>query len=153
MTAVVSVDDNRLLGDALAVRLAREPEFNWLGCLSSAATVEQRLLELGPDLILLDIDMPDLDAFHLMERVAERLPQTRILVLTGLSRAPDCERALGLGVWGYITKGISTPQLLAAMRRVMLGEVVLDEDPTEVLPRAPRPRRSQPRLQRPREEG
>ncbi len=151
MTTVVSVDDNRLLGDALAVRLAREPEFHWLGCLSQAATVEQRILELQPDLILLDIDMPGLDAFDLMELMAGRLPETRILVLTGHSRAPDRDRALALGAWGYLSKGISTPQLLAAMRRVTVGEVVLDEDPAEMPRRAPRPRRSQPH-QRPRRE-
>lgn len=149
MTTVVSVDDNRLLGDALAVRLAREPEFSWLGCLSRAATVEDRLLELRPDLILLDIDMPGLDAFRLMERMAERLPGTRILVLTGHSLPPDRDRALALGAWGYLSKGISTPQLLAAMRRVMVNEVVLDEEPAGVSPKAPRARRSQPHIPRP----
>lgn len=149
MTSVICVDDNRLLGEALAVRLAQEPDFRWLGCLSRPESVEHRLWSLAPDLMLLDIDMPGLDSFSLMERAATELPRTRILVVTGHSQPTDRERALALGAWGYISKGVSTPQLLAAMRRVMAGEVVIDEEPDPEPELVQRPRRSHPRLDRP----
>jgi len=127
VTSVVCIDDNRLLGDALGVRLAREPDFRWLGCLSRAELVERQLWRLAPDLLLLDLDVPGLDPFRLMEAAAERLPATRILIVTGLGGPADRDQALALGAWGFVSKGVSTPRLLEAMRRVMRGEVVLED--------------------------
>lgn len=127
MTSVACVDDNRLLGEALGSRLGREPGFAWLGCLHRAEGVLERLVELAPDLVLLDLDMPGLDPFALLEHAAGKLPGTRIVVITASTRASDRDHALASGAWGYLSKGISTPRLLEAMRRVMADEVVLDE--------------------------
>lgn len=127
MTSVACVDDNRLLGEALGSRLGREPGFVWLGCLHRAEGALERLVELAPDLVLLDLDMPGLDPFALLEHAGGSLPSTRIVVITASTRASDRDHALARGAWGYLSKGISTLRLLEAMRRVMADEVVVDE--------------------------
>ena len=78
--------DNPLVADALARRLSLESDFRWLGWLNGSDDILARLGELTPDLILVDIDIPGLDAFQLVEDVCREFPTVRAVMFTGYSR-------------------------------------------------------------------
>lgn len=128
MTSIVCIDDNPLVAEALARRLSLEPDFDWLGSLTESDDILGRLTELAPDLVLVDIDIPGLDAFALVEQISERLPNVRAVMFTGHARSDYLEQAFSRGAWGYISKSASAHTLIEALRRVVQGEVVLLED-------------------------
>lgn len=71
---------------------------------------------LRPDVLLLDLSMPQLDGFEVLERLPAVAPDTRVVVLSGLSRDVAEARALELGAAGYVEKGAPPEQILAAVR-------------------------------------
>ena len=142
MTSIVCIDDNPLVADALARRLSLEKDFSWLGWLNESDDILARLGDLAPDLVLVDIDIPGLDAFQLVEDVAQHLPSMRVVMFTGYSRPDYLEQALKRGAWGYVSKTVSTQTLLDSLRRVVRGEVVLVEDEDGAAPDRLRPRGS-----------
>lgn len=71
---------------------------------------------LRPNVLLLDLSMPGLDGFDVLERLSAVAPDTRVVVLSGLSRDVAEARALELGAAGYVEKGAPPEQILAAVR-------------------------------------
>lgn len=126
--SIVCIDDNPLVKEAIARRIAMEKDFRWAGALGERDEIIERLIELSPDLVLLDIDMPGVDAFALVKTIGERLPNARVVMFTGYSHPEYLEQALANGAWGYLSKSESPKALLDALRRVIRGEVVCDED-------------------------
>jgi two-component system response regulator DesR len=124
---IVCVDDNPLVSDALARRIAMEPDFRWLGALNEGDEIIERLSEMLPDVVLLDIDMPGIDAFDVVRQLARTLPTARVVMFTGYTRKEYFELALQSGAWGYVSKSTSTQDLLNALRRVARGEVVIHD--------------------------
>ncbi len=125
--SIVCIDDNALVKDAIARRIAMERDFRWAGALGERDDILGRLLELAPDLVLLDIDMPGVDAFALVRVIGERLPASRVVMFTGYSHPEYLEQALANGAWGYLSKSEPPQILLDALRRVLRGEVVFDD--------------------------
>ena len=125
---LVCIDDNPLVADALARRIALEPDFAWLGWLSGREELVARVESMNPDILLLDIDLPGVDAFDLVSQLSEHIPGTRVVMFTGFDRPEYLEQALARGAWGYISKDVSTQVLLDSLRRVARGEVALDEN-------------------------
>jgi DNA-binding NarL/FixJ family response regulator len=128
VASIVCIDDNSLMKDAIARRIALEKDFRWAGALGERDEILERLVEMTPDLVLLDIDMPGVDAFALVKSIGERLPSARVVMFTGYSRREYLEQALANGAWGYVSKSESPQTLLDALRRVMRGEVVWDDN-------------------------
>ena len=127
VASIVCIDDNSLMKDAIARRIALEKDFRWAGALGERDEILERLVEMAPDLVLLDIDMPGVDAFALVKSIGERLPGARVVMFTGYSRREYLEQALANGAWGYVSKSESPQTLLDALRRVLRGEVVWDD--------------------------
>jgi len=125
---LLCIDDNPLVAEALARRMALETDFRWLGWLSGREDLVSRVSTMAPDIVLLDIDLPGVDAFELVSQLAERSPNSRVVMFTGFDRREYQEQALARGAWGYISKDVSTGVLLDSLRRVFRGEVVLDQD-------------------------
>lgn len=128
VASIVCIDDNSLVKDAIARRLEMERDFRWVGALGERDEILDRVVELAPDLVLLDIDMPGVDAFALVKAIGERLPSARVVMFTGYSSPEYLEQALANGAWGYLSKSESSRSLLDALRRVLRGEVVCDEE-------------------------
>ena len=125
---LICIDDNPLVADALQRRIALEKDFRWLGWLSGREDLIERVTTLEPDIVLLDIDLPGVDAFDLVSELNERTPDARVVMFTGFDRPDYLEQALARGAWGYISKDVSTNALLESLRRVARGEVALDRD-------------------------
>jgi two-component system response regulator DesR len=79
-----------------------------------------------PNVAVLDIDLPGLDGLSAAAELHERLPECRVLILTGLGRPGHLRRALAAQVSGFVVKDSPSQELIRAVRRVADGERVID---------------------------
>lgn len=125
--AVVVVDDNPLVVEALRRRIALESDLTMLGSLNERDDIMLRLAELRPDVVLLDIDIPGVDGFELVRQLGREQPGVRVVMFTGHAKKDYFEQALASGAWGFVLKSAPTQFLLDAVRRVSRGEVVITD--------------------------
>lgn len=125
---VLCVDDNPLVAEALAMHLEGAGGFDWIGQRPDATSLASAAVELAPDLVLLDVDMPGPDPLEALVELGRIAPSARVVVLSGHVRRELVDRALEAGAWGYLSKGESPRAILEALRRVHAGEVVIGSD-------------------------
>lgn len=133
---ILCVDDNQLVGDALQRRLAVEPLLQWLGQITDGRGLEEAARELRPDIVLMDVDMPGVDTFEIVERMSARSPAIRFLMFSGHVDVGYINRALDSGAWGYLSKNDDVGSLIECIRRVAQGDVVLSAEAEAVHRRA-----------------
>jgi DNA-binding NarL/FixJ family response regulator len=119
------VDDNDLLGEAIERWLSKSPKVRWLGWTDDAAGLPGLIIEKRPDVVLLDVDMPGVDTFALLGRIAAEFPNVRVVMLSGHVRREYIERALDEGAAGYIIKDERVPDIISLIERAATGECVL----------------------------
>jgi len=123
---ILVVDDHPLVIEALRhvlVKLAAEVNITAARSAVEARTYYDTLP--GIDLLLIDLGLPGVDGFTLLEEVRTRHPALPVVVLSGSRRREDVMRALDRGAMGYITKTSSSDVMLGALRLVMAGSVYL----------------------------
>lgn len=123
--AVMLVDDNAILAEALPLVLRADRRFTWLGWVNSGADVVERVTQAGPDVVLMDVDMPNVDTFELVRRVGRCCPKTRIVMFSGHVRQDYIEAAFDAGAYGYLHKDDEFPSLLDSLLRAHAGEIVM----------------------------
>ncbi|MDP9293386.1 MAG: response regulator transcription factor [Actinomycetota bacterium] len=119
---VVIVDDHHLFRSGVRAELDGLVEV-----LGDAASVEEAVrcvLELEPDVVLLDVQMPGGGGVQVIREVARSLPAQRFLALSVSDAAEDVIAIIRAGARGYVTKTISGPELADAVRRVAGGDAV-----------------------------
>jgi DNA-binding NarL/FixJ family response regulator len=120
--SVVIVDDHQLFRAGVRAELDGLVEV-----LGDAATVEEavrRIVELEPDVVLLDVQMPGGGGVQVIRDVARARPAQRFLALSVSDAAEDVIAIIRAGARGYVTKTISGPELADAVRRVADGDAV-----------------------------
>jgi two-component system response regulator DesR len=125
---VMICDDNRLVAEAIELRLKQDSNFTWLGWASGLAGLIERVQELRPDVLLLDIDLPGPDPFEVLQQLSDQVPNVRTIMFSGYVRADYIERAIECGAWGYISKNDSIRDLLQLIQDVAAGEFVLSRE-------------------------
>lgn len=128
---IFCVDDNDMVGRALERRLARETDLEWLGILADGVVALERIGELKPDIVLLDIDMPGIDTFTLARQVSTDAPETRVVMFSGHVTPEFVERAMNSGAWGYISKNDDVPRIIEGIRAAARGEIALSREAHE----------------------
>ncbi|MBC7896831.1 MAG: response regulator transcription factor [Cytophagaceae bacterium] len=124
---VMCIDDNVMLVDALERRLALEPGFGRFYRVDAFVNAADAVAEAQPDVVLLDIDLPGgVDAVELLAELVQRTPQSRVIVFTGHPQGELVSRTMGLGAWGFVSKGIPSDRLIDAIRHVAGGEAVIE---------------------------
>lgn len=127
--SLLCIDDNLLLVDALERRLALEPDFTALFRVEEFAKAASAVVSHRPSLVLLDIDLPGgVDAMTLLEEIVRTAPESRVIVFTGYPQGSLVSRAMSLGAWGFVSKGVPSDRLIAAIHRVRSGEAVIELD-------------------------
>jgi DNA-binding NarL/FixJ family response regulator len=123
---VLIVDDHPMVREGLASMLEGE-----VGELAQAGTGEEalsRVREMRPDLVLLDLKLPDLDGLTVLQRVKALAPETSVVIVTMHDDPGFIRRAVELGAAGYVLKGITRRELVATVGAVCEGESVLAPD-------------------------
>ncbi|GAB3416691.1 response regulator transcription factor [Flindersiella endophytica] len=128
MIRVLIAEDMHLIRGALVALLSLEDDMEVVAELERGDQVLDTALQVRPDVAVLDIDMPGLDGLSAAEQLAERLPECRTLVLTGLSQPGNLLRALKVHVRGFIVKDAPAETLADGIRRIAAGERVIDPE-------------------------
>jgi len=118
---ILIVDDHPMMRDALRTSLSTEDDMKVIGEASNGLEALKKLETLKPDLILMDLLMPDMDGLDAIEKIIEVNPDARILVLTSMEEEDRVVSAIQAGAMGYFPKTAPRQYLLEGIRRVADG--------------------------------
>jgi DNA-binding NarL/FixJ family response regulator len=118
---ILIVDDHPMMRDALQMSLMGEADMQVVGEASNGIEALKLLTTLEPDIILMDLLMPDLDGLETIGRIIELDPQAKILVLTSMEDEGRVVSAIQVGALGYFPKTAPRQYLLEAIRKVADG--------------------------------
>jgi DNA-binding NarL/FixJ family response regulator len=124
---VVIADDQQLIRAGFRMILAAEPDIEVIGEAATGAETVNLTRELRPDVVLMDIRMPEFDGIEATRRIlAEtREPRTRVLILTTFDLDEYVYDALRAGASGFLLKDVPAHQLTAGIRTVREGDALL----------------------------
>jgi DNA-binding NarL/FixJ family response regulator len=124
---VMCIDDNVLLVEALERRLNLEPGFQGLHRVENPAHAVDDAAKVNPSVVLLDVDLPGgIDAMGILDDLVVRTPSSRVIVFTGYPTGDLVRRTMSRGAWGFVSKGVTSDRLIAAIRRVVAGQAVIE---------------------------
>ncbi|MEX0307498.1 MAG: response regulator [Ruegeria sp.] len=119
---VLIVDDHPMVAEGIQSLLESYDEIEVVGTLSNGQEAVDQATQLQPDVILMDLNMPGLSGLNATEIILERLPKTRILILSMHDSPEYISTALSHGAKGYILKDVPTEEIKQAIDAVMRGE-------------------------------
>ena len=115
------MEDNRTIRESLAEFVQSDPEFR---CVCACATAEEALKAVPkhqPDIVLMDIQLPNLSGIECCAQLKQLLPSVQIIMVTVYEDTERIFKALRAGACGYLLKRCTPEELLAAIREVQLG--------------------------------
>lgn len=118
---IVVADDHPVVRDGLVAVLGTQDDFEVVGEAGDGAEVVRRAVELRPDVVLLDLEMPEMDGVEATRRIAEEAPGVRVVVFTAFDRDEQIVGALRAGAEGYLLKGAPREEVFRAVRVVHGG--------------------------------
>jgi NarL family two-component system response regulator LiaR len=119
-------DDHTIVRKGLKVLLATEPDMLVVGEAENGAEAVEKAEALKPDVVLMDLVMPEMDGIEATRRITAQKPGVRVLVLTSFAADDKVFPAVKAGALGYLLKDSNPDQLLEAIRRVHRGEPSLE---------------------------
>ncbi len=125
MIRILCVDDHDFLIDGLEARINLEPDMQCVGRLGSADRLGDRVAEIGPDIILLDIEMPGADSFEAVRDLKRRNDKARVVFLSAYVRDTYLSDAFKSGAYGYFSKSDASDDIIDGLRSVMRGQFAL----------------------------
>jgi two-component system response regulator DesR len=124
---VVMADDQRMVLEALAALLDMESDISVVKSVTDGEAALAAVLEIEPDILLTDIEMPKLGGLEVAERLRGKA-DAKVVVLTTFARAGYLQRAQELGASGYLLKTRPASELADALRRIRNGGRVVDPE-------------------------
>jgi two-component system response regulator NreC len=122
---IVVADDHTLIRRGIVGLLDAQTDMQVVGEAGTAREVLERVAELIPEVVLMDISMPDGNGIDAARELKKRFPSIQVLILTVHDREDYLFQALRAGAAGYILKGADVQDLLMAVRTVQGGEIYL----------------------------
>jgi DNA-binding NarL/FixJ family response regulator len=125
MIKVLIADDHPVVRDGLRAMLATQPDMEVVGEAATGTQAVERAQALRPDVVLMDLQMPELDGPAAIATLREREPAVHVLVVTTFGSDADITHAIDAGATGYLLKDAPREQLFTAIRAAARGESVL----------------------------
>ncbi|HET9462187.1 MAG TPA: response regulator transcription factor [Gaiellaceae bacterium] len=123
---VVIADDHGIVRAGLRQLLATFDGIELVGAAGNGAEAVALAVESNPDVVLMDLEMPELDGIEATRRITAQAPETQVVVLTSFSDRERILRALDAGAVGYVLKDAEPDELAGAIRAAARGESPLD---------------------------
>lgn len=133
MITIVLVDDHQVVREGLRSFLDVQPDLEVVGDAGDGETGLAMIIELSPDVVLLDLKMPGLDGIEVLHRLARLGATSRVLVLTSYTEPASLVPALRAGAVGMLAKDVDPSALAHAIRAVHAGQVLLQPELTAAL--------------------
>lgn len=118
---VLTVDEHQLVQEGLAAMINREEDMTVVATASSGEEAIDHVRRHRPDVVTLDLLLPDMPGEDLARRILAEFPHTRIVAITSAQGHMQARRALDAGVRGYLSKAASNSELIRAIRQVQAG--------------------------------
>jgi len=118
---ILIADDHALIRKVLRRHLEVEPDFNVAGEAVNGRDAVKQAEALLPDVVLMDISMPELDGIEATRLICQGLPQVKVLILSIFNSSEYCNLAMSSGARGYLLKESASEEVVAAIRTVMGG--------------------------------
>lgn len=128
MIKVLIAEDQELIRQSLEIILSNKPDMKIVGIAEDGNKAIELAHKLIPDIILMDIRMPFVDGVKCIKIIKEKHPQIKIIVLTTFDDDEYIFNALKNGASGYLLKGISSKELVEAIRTVFNGGALINPD-------------------------
>jgi DNA-binding NarL/FixJ family response regulator len=125
---IVLADDEELIRFGLMGILSREDDMEVVGEASTGTEALRLCRELRPELVLMDVEMPEMDGLSATRRLKEELPTISVLVLTAHDNPDYLLEAVQAGAAGFLLKESALQQVAGAVRTLMNGEPLLDQE-------------------------
>jgi two-component system NarL family response regulator len=133
---VIIVEDQRIVRELLCAMLAGEPDTSVVGQARTGGEALELADRLQPDVVLLDIGLPDIDGIAVMQNLRSRHPATRVIALSIHDEQGYVEGMLDAGASGYVLKSATVEELRHAIRAVAQGETYLSPELRRAAPTA-----------------
>jgi DNA-binding NarL/FixJ family response regulator len=130
MTRVLIADDDDLMRAGLAELLSGDPSMEILGEATTGREAVERACRLGPDVVLMDVRMPDLDGIEATRELTRAAPDIRVLILTTFEQDDYVFGALRAGASGFLVKRTRPEELIAAVHTIAAGDSLLSPSVT-----------------------
>ena len=121
MTKIAIVEDNRVIRESLAEFVQADSEFEIVCACGTAAEALKLIPKLKPEIVLMDIQLPDISGIECTVQLKQLLPSVQIIMVTVYEDTERIYKALRAGACGYLLKRCKTEELLAAIREVRQG--------------------------------
>lgn len=130
---VLLVDDHTIVRDGLGALLEADPEIRVVGNAANGRQALRQVEELRPDVIIMDISMPELNGIEATRKILEISPQVRVIILSMLGTADHVFHALQAGVCGYLLKESAGREVKEAVQAVYSGQLYFSRPITQTL--------------------
>jgi two-component system nitrate/nitrite response regulator NarL len=132
---IVIADDHPIVRDGLKKLLLLEDDFEIVGEAADGREVLEKVQELDPDVLLLDLRMPNLDGLSALQALQQTNKRTRVIVLTASEDKNEFVQAMKLGCSGIVLKQTAPDLIVKSIRKVNAGEIWLDSHTTAAVMR------------------
>jgi DNA-binding NarL/FixJ family response regulator len=119
---ILSVDDHPLLQEGIAAMIRSQPDMELAGEARSGQHALEKFRETRPDVVLMDLRLPDMNGIDAMIAIHGEFPEARVVVLTTFEGDAEIKRALAAGARGYLLKSMPPRELLDGIRQVHAGK-------------------------------
>lgn len=118
---VLLADDHALMREGLSALLSAEPDIAIVAQVANGREAVRGVVELNPDIVLLDISMPEMNGIEAALIICEKSPATRVIMLSMHADSENVSRAFSAGAMGYLLKESASSQVVSALRTVHAG--------------------------------
>jgi DNA-binding NarL/FixJ family response regulator len=122
---ILVVDDHPVIRQGLVAMLSSQSDFEVVGEAGNGIEVLEKAAELLPDVILLDLDMPEMNGLEALTRLQKVAPESRVLVFTAYGPSERSAKVVQAGAKGYLLKGAPPAEVYRAIRIIQQGGLLL----------------------------
>ncbi len=126
MTRLLIVDDHEMVREGLKAMLVTEPDFEIVGGAANARQALEMIEQVRPDVVLLDVRLPDASGVEVCHTLTERFPEIGVIMLTTFTDEQVIAQCIQAGARGFIIKDVERFDLKRSIRAVARGEAAID---------------------------